>query len=48
MSNAFVAIDEGVIEDEGETERCGNFGAVERGRLKGIDVSNSACTTLPF
>ena len=61
MSNALVAIDEGVIEDEGETERCGfrrevgiqvsiteTLAWLSKGRLKGVDVSNSASTTPPF
>jgi len=61
MSNAFVAIDEGVIEDEGEAERCRfrmevgiqvsiteTLAWLSKGRLKGVDVSNSASTTPPF
>ena len=61
MSNALVAVDEGVIEDEGEAERCRfrrevgiqvsiteTLAWLSKGRLKGINVSNSTSTTPPF
>ncbi len=61
MSNALVAIDEGVIEDKGKTERCGfrrevgiqvsiteTLAWLSKGKLKGVDVSNSASTTPSF
>ena len=61
MSNALVAIDEGMIENEGETERCRfrrevgiqvriteALSWLSKGRLKGVDVSNSASTPPPF
>jgi hypothetical protein len=61
MSNAFVTIDEGVIEDEGEAECCRfrrevgiqvsiteTLAWLSEGRLKGVDVANTASTTPPF
>jgi hypothetical protein len=61
MSHALVAIDEGVIEDEGEAERCRfrrevgiqvstteTLAWLSKGRLKGVDVSNSTSAPPPF
>lgn len=61
MSDTFIAVDEGVIENEREAERR-RFGCkvwveihftetlarLGKGRLKSVDISNSAAATPPF